>query len=724
MEIWNLVFMQFNRAEKGGTLAALPAPCVDTGMGLERLTAVLQDVMTNYDTDLLRPLVDRAAELGGRPYTGAASDPHDIACRVIADHARMAAFTLAEGVTPSNKDRGAALRSVMRRAIRFAYLQGVKEPSFHHVVARAVERYGAAYPELLQHRDFIIEQARLEDLRFRETIPTGLKLLGEFTDWRTDDLGRRALPGAVAWELNATYGFPLDLTEVIGEERGFVVDHRGYHLARVCHAAVSGGEGALDDLRRLLKDGRALLDEVPPRVRELLDAQSGDEVAIGDARIRREHREALAAVRTVTFTGYDDEDGEAPIAVLLKGGIGARDWERVDELREGDEGQVVVATTPFYGEAGGQVGDIGTIATAAGVFAVSDAQKPVGTLITHVGRVMRGTLRVGDIARLAVDREARAATRRNHSATHLLHWALRKVLGSHAQQKGSKVGPDALRFDYAASRALSDEEIVRIEDLVNREVLANAPVRTEVTTQTEARARGATMIFEEKYGDRVRMLHIGSESVELCGGTHVARAGDIGLFKVVSDSNVGAGVRRVEAVTGLGALAAVRAVDGALRRVAEAFNAAPLEAPARVEKALDQQRAQQKEIDDLKRRLMTGGGNAVEMHDLGDGATLVVARAPVPEEKAMRGFADHLRDKHGRAVVVIGAASPEGKAVLLCAVAKDLLPRFHAGKIVGALAQVVGGRGGGRPDMAGAGGPDATKLDEALRQARALVSPP
>ncbi|MFO0603117.1 MAG: alanine--tRNA ligase [Polyangiales bacterium] len=724
MEIWNLVFMQFNRAEKGGPLTPLPAPCVDTGMGLERLTAVLQGVMTNYDTDLLRPLVDRAAEIGGKPYAGTANDAHDVACRVIADHARMAAFTLAEGVTPSNKDRGAALRSVMRRAIRFAYMQGVKEPSFHQVVARAVERYGAAYPELVQHRDFIVEQARLEDVRFRETIPTGLKLLGEFTDWKTNDVGQRVLPGAVAWELNATYGFPLDLTEVIGEERGFSVDDRGYHIARVSHAAISGGEGALDDLRKLLKEGRARLEEIPPRVRELLDAQGGgDDVAIGDARVRREHREALAAVGVVAFTGYDREDGEEPVAVLLKGAYGAKEWQRVDELREGDEGQVIVRATPFYGEAGGQVGDVGAIETAAGAFAVADTQKPVGTLVAHVGRVTRGAIRAGDVARLAVDREARAATRRNHSATHLLHWALRKVLGSHAQQKGSKVGPDALRFDYAASRALSDEEVARIEDLVNREVLANAAVRTDVTTQAEARSRGAMMIFEEKYGDSVRMLHIGSESVELCGGTHVSRTGDIGLFKVVADTNVGAGVRRVEAVTGMGAVAAVRAVDGALRRVAESLNAPLGDVPARVEKTLEHQRAQQKEIEELKRRLMTGGGNAVETHDLGDGATLVVTRAPVPEEKAMRGFADHLRDKHGRAVVVIGAATPEGKAVLLCAVAKELVGRFHAGKIVGALAQVVGGRGGGRPDMAGAGGPEAAKLDEALRQARTVVAP-
>jgi alanyl-tRNA synthetase len=722
-EIWNLVFMQFNRAEKNGPLTPLPAPCVDTGMGLERLTAVLQGVMTNYDTDLLRPLVDCAAELGGKPYGGQANAPYDIACRVIADHARMAAFALAEGVTPSNKDRGAALRSVMRRAIRFAYMQGVKEPSFHRVVSLVVDRYGRAYPELAQHRAFIVEQARLEDVRFRETIPHGLQLLDAFDGWTSNELGQRVLPGDVAWELNATYGFPLDLTEVIGEERGFVVDHRAYHVARVSHAAISGGEGALDELRRMLAEGRARDEEIPLRARELLEAHGSDTaIAIGEARIRREYREALAEVGAVTFNGYEHEDGEDTVAVLLRGAPGATLWERVDELRAGEEGQVIVRTTPFYGEAGGQVGDVGTIETATAVFEVTDTQKPLATLVTHIGRVARGTLRTGEPVRLHVDREARAATRRNHSATHLLHWALRKVLGAHAQQKGSKVGPDALRFDYAASRALSNEEIYQIENLVNREVLANTQVRTEVTTLAEARAHGATMIFEEKYGDRVRMLHIGTESIELCGGTHVSRTGDIGLFKIISDSNVGAGVRRIEAVTGMGALAAIREIDGALRRVAVALNTAPLEVPARIDKTLEMQRSLQKEIEDLKHRLMTGSGNAVETQDLGNGVTLVVARAPVSEDKAMRAFADHLRDKHGRAVVVIGAVSPEGKAVLLCAVARELLGHFHAGKIVGALAQFVGGRGGGRPEMAGAGGPDATKLDEALRQARMVVT--
>ncbi|MEZ4390468.1 MAG: alanine--tRNA ligase [Polyangiales bacterium] len=688
MEIWNLVFMQFNRAVKGGPLAPLPAPCVDTGMGLERITAVLQGVMSNYDTDLLRPLVDRAAELLGRAYT-ATDAPHDFACRVLADHARMSAFALAEGITPSNKDRGAALRSVMRRAIRHEYLQGVTAPRFGEVVALVADRMGAAYPELLQHKDFLVTQAQEEDRRFRETIPAGLALLDAFSQWSLDGEGRKVLPGEVAFDLHATHGFPHDLTVVIGEERGFVLDEQGYEAARERHAAVSRGDA----------EGEGVSKE---------------------RRVRAEHREALARVGgAVRFVGYDAESGSSPVAALLAGEGDA--LRLVDSLEVGEAGQLVTAETPFYGESGGQVGDVGEITTATGTFAVEDTQRPTAGLVVHLGRVTAGLVAVSQPATLTVDHDARSATRRNHSATHLLHWALRKVVGPHAQQKGSKVAPEGLRFDYAASRPLSADELTRIEDLVNAEVLANAEVRTEVTSQAEARAKGAMMIFEEKYGDSVRMLHIGAESVELCGGTHASRTGDIGMFKVVSDSNVGAGVRRIEAVTGTGALALTRAQAAAMQRVADALKAPVGEVTARVERALEHARELQRQIDELKRQLTTGAGASdVEVREVGD-AKVAVALAPVGEEKAMREYADHLRDKHGRAVAVLGAVTAEGKALLVVAVSKDLTQRFHAGKIVGQLAAIVGGRGGGRPDMAGAGGPDASRLGEALQHAWTVV---
>jgi len=687
MEIWNLVFMQFNRSVKDGPLTALPAPCVDTGMGLERITAVLQGVTTNYETDLLRPLVECAATIAGRPY-GGTDDAHDVGCRVLADHARMAVVSLAEGITPSNKERGAALRSVMRRAIRYAYLQGLQTPTLHTMADAAITGLGTAYPELSQHRDFILEQCRAEDQRFRETIPTGLGLLEKFDGWTTDAAGARVLPGAVAFDLHATYGFPLDLTEVLGRERGFVVDDAGYKAARTRHSELSKGD------------------------------PDGDVGGSKEERVRPEHREVLAALGgPVGFVGYSATTGSSRVVALLTDdGHGA--LQRVDALAPGMDGQVVVAETPFYGEAGGQVGDVGEIVSTHGArFVVRDTQKPVAGLVVHLGVVSDGALRVGDAVTLTVDAEARDATRRNHSATHLLHWALRKVLGTHAQQKGSKVGPTGLRFDYAASRPLSDDELGRIEDLVNREVLANVPVRTEVTSQAEARARGAMMIFEEKYGDAVRMLHIGHESVELCGGTHAAATGDIGLFKIVSDANLGAGVRRVEAVTGLGALALFRAQAATLQRAADALKAPAADLVGRIDKTLDHQRELQREIDALKRQLLTGGGGgAVQTKSLPGGGTAVVARSPVHEDKALREYADHLRDKYSPALVVLGAATPEGKAVLLVAVSKELTTQFHAGKLVGQLAATVGGRGGGRPDMAAAGGPDAGNLDAALQQ--------
>jgi alanyl-tRNA synthetase len=690
MEIWNNVFMQFNRAVKDGPLVPLPAQSVDTGMGLERITAVLQGVTSNYDTDLLRPLVERAAQIGGRAY-GATDGEFDVSCRVIADHARMTAFALAEGILPSNKERGAALRSVMRRAIRFGYMQGLREPCFDRVVALVIDQMGGAYPELLQHRDFILSQTRAEDVRFRETVPTGLGLLEKFDGWRAGPDGAKVLPGEVAFDLHATFGFPFDLTEVIGRERGFVIDQAGFEAAKAKHSEVSKGDG--------------------------------DEGGISaDVRVPVQYRSALAEVGPVEFIGYAQEVDEARVVALFAvaddGAIAA-----VTALPAGARGRVVTSRTPFYGESGGQVGDVGVINAGESTFKVTDTQKPVHGLVVHVGTVTAGSLGLGDTVTLAVDHEARSATRRNHSATHLLHWALRKVLGTHAQQKGSKVSPDGLRFDYASARALTDEELARIENLVNEEVLANLPVETEVTTQAEARERGAMMIFEEKYGDSVRLLRIGRESVELCGGTHATRTGDIGLFKIVSDANVGAGVRRIEAVTGFGALALTRRLADTLQRAADTLKAPVAELGARVEKAVERERELLREIDALKRQVMTGGGGgAAEVTALAGGANLVVARAPVGDEKGLRDLADHLRDKHAPAVVVVGATTAEGKALLVVAVSKDATATYQAGKIVGQLAAVVGGRGGGRPDMASAGGPDGAKLDEAFARARSIVA--
>ncbi|MBI5517992.1 MAG: alanine--tRNA ligase [Deltaproteobacteria bacterium] len=691
VEVWNNVFMQYNRAVKDGPLAPLPSPCVDTGMGLERITTVLQGVRSNYDTDLLRPYVEHAAALCGRAYTATDGD-YDVSLRVIADHARMAAFSLAEGILPSNKDRGAALRSVMRRAIRHGHKQCPGEPFFHKVVDLVCERMGVAWPELVQHRGFIVEETRKEDLRFRETIAQGMAVLDRFHQWALSPAGGRVLPGAVAWELNATYGFPLDLTEVIGQERAFTVDHEGYERAREVHAQVSRGS----------------------------TIQGG---VSNEARVRPEHHQArsLLGPEGTTFVGHDTEDAESEVLLLLKGAPEDHAWTFVDSLAEGDQGQVFTRSTPFYAEAGGQVGDVGVITTPQGSFAVEDTQKPGGGVIAHFGRVTRGELRRGEGARLTVDHEARSATRRNHSATHLLHWALRQVVGSHAQQKGSKVGPSTLRFDYASSGPLSSEEAARIEDLVNREVLENTEVRTVVTSQTEARSRGAMMIFEEKYGDTVRMLHIGSGSVELCGGTHARRTGDLGLFKIVSDAPVGAGVRRIEAVTGANALSWLRSQSATLQAAAALLKATPGEVPQRVEKALEAQKDLQRQLEALQRKVLEAGDGAAEVRLVGD-VKVVARRVPVHENDALRQYADQLLRRLGDAVVVLGAVTPEAKAVLLCAVSPGLVGRFHAGKIVGELARVLGGRGGGKPELAQAGGPEVARLDEALARVSALVA--
>ncbi len=691
VEIWNNVFMQYNRAVPDGPLAPLPAPCVDTGMGLERITAVLQGVTSNYDTDLLRPLVDFAAARAGRGYSSSDND-YDVALRVISDHARMTAFALAEGITPDKKGRGAALRSVMRRAIRHAYVQKIPRPFFHHVVAEVIARMGCTYPEIVQHKDFILAQVEAEEGRFYDLVPKGLGLLERFDGWMHTSAGQRELPGAVAHDLNATYGFPLDLTQLLGREQGFVVDLQGYTAAEEAHEEISRGA------RDKPVAGVSREERVDPK-----------------------HREALARIPGgVRFVGYDTETLASTVVALLRDDGDGLSF--VTSLPEGSLGQVVTRETPFYGEAGGQVGDRGSLTAAGVTVAVTDTQKPLPGLTVHHARVSVGALRVGDSVTLTVDPEARAATRRNHSATHLLHWALRRVLGAHAQQRGSKVGPEILRFDYASLRAITDDEILRIEDLVNREVLANLAVRTEVTSQAEARARGAMMIFEEKYGDAVRMLHIGHESVELCGGTHVARTGDIGLFKIVAETGVGGGVRRIEAVTGLNALALVRSLGAALQRAGDALGVAPSEVPPRVDKALEHQRELQREVQALKQKLMDGGGVDVtaQARTVGDVRVLAV-RSPVHEPEALRMYADKLRDKLGNAVVVLGAIAPDGKAVLLCAVSKSLVGRFHAGKIVGELAALVGGRGGGRPDLAQAGGPDAAKLDEALARAYAIL---
>ena len=677
IEIWNLVFMQFDR-DASGANKPLPRPSIDTGAGLERLASIVQGKTSNYDTDLLRPLVDQAARIAGRPYQGG-DGPADVSMRVIADHARATAFMIAEGILPEKREREYVLRRVMRRAIRHGHRLGIVEPFLHEVVGTVIESMGADYPELEARRALIVEVTRKEEEAFRVTLARGIELLDGNDRWEERD-GQKILPGAVAFKLYDTYGFPLDLTEVIGDERGFVVDRAGY-------------EAALEQQRALSRT-----------------------FVSGDKRVDDVYREALTAAGSVDFLGYDRERARSEVTALV------RDGSTATEGAEGDALELIAAATPFYGEAGGQVGDQGTIEGPNGSMVVESTTKPLAGLVVHRGRVTRGAVRVGDAVELVVDGARRQAIRRNHSATHLLHWALRQVLGTHAEQKGSLVAPDRLRFDYSHFAQPTPEELGRIEELVNEKILGNAPVETEVTTMADAVARGAMAIFEEKYGDVVRMIRITPDCVELCGGTHASRSGDIGLFKIVSEGAIAAGVRRIEAQTGLGALAWFQRMESELRGTARLLKVAPAEATAGVQRLLDREREQQKELTDLKRKMAASSATDLLSTAKSFGTwKALAARTAVSDPAALRELADKLRDDLGPGIVLLAGESG-GKVSLVMTVTKDLTERLHAGKLIRDIAALVGGSGGGRPDMAQAGGTEPGRIDEAIARFHEVVA--
>ena len=675
VELWNLVFMQFDR-DAGGTLSELPAPSIDTGMGLERVSCVLQGVVSNYDTDLLRPLVELSAEIAGKAYGGSLG-ADDVSMRVIADHARTTAFLVAEGIFPDRAERAYVLRRVMRRAIRHAHRLGIDEAFFHRITGRVVELMGAEYPELTERAALITDISQQEEGRFRATLRRGLDRLAGYP-WPAD--GPRELPGEVAFELYDTYGFPLDLQDVIGREEGFDVDHAGF-------------DRALDAARRR-SQGSKMADEAVGSVYYALSAELPE----------------------VQFVGYEQEQAESNLLALVSGGAVC------DEAGQGPA-ELIVGLTPFYAESGGQVGDVGEIRAAGGRFVVEDTVRPLPGLVVHRGRVVEGKLRKGESVELSVDGPARSSTRRNHSATHLLHLGLRQVVGPHAMQKGSLVGPDRLRFDYSASQPLSTEQIDEIERIVTDRVLRNAEVVTEVLPMAEAKEKGAIGIFEEKYGEVVRMLRI-ADSLELCGGTHVGRTGDIGQFKILSDSGIAAGVRRIEAATGLHALAHVQQLEQELARTAALVKGTPLQAHDKVERLLAQKREQGKELERLQRELASGGAGrdlAADARKVGD-VSVLGASVGVGDAGALRELADQLRDRMDPAVVVLGTATQGGKVILICTVSKALTKRWKAGSLIKEIAAEVGGGGGGRPDFAQAGGNQPERLDAAVAKVYDLVA--
>jgi alanyl-tRNA synthetase len=682
IEIWNLVFMQFNR-DAGGTLAPLPAPSIDTGMGLERIVAVVQGKTSNYETDLLRALVDKAAQISGKSYGGSMS-PDDVSMRVIADHSRLTAFLLAEGVMPDTNGRQYVLRRVMRRAIRHGHRLGIEKPFLHDVALRVTELMGEQYPELMERADHVARVCEQEEVRFRRTIERGLALLDERFD-SLQEQGSKVLDGADAFKLYDTYGFPLDLTEVICRERGLDVDVAGYEQALEQarqRSKFEGLEQAIDNVYR------AALERVPGE--------------------------------SVKFSGYERDVDRGTLLAIAAGG---RLVESVSGAAEPlEELELVFDRTPFYGESGGQVGDTGKVVAIAEAgaensltFEVLDTLRPLPGLVVHKGRLVRGELRLGDSLQLQIDVARRSAIRRNHSATHLLHWALRSVLGSHVQQKGSLVGPDRLRFDFTHGQPLSGEEIERIEDLVNERILRNVPIQTELLPIERAKERGAMMLFGEKYGETVRVLSM-TESVELCGGTHARATGDIGMLKITAEQGVAAGVRRITATTGEGTVAYLREVEGTLNRAAE-LSKAGNDLTGRIEKLLANEKALEKKVQELQKKLLSGTGGGIEslLSQARDvrGVKALAVRTEISDRGALREMAEQLRDRLGNSIVLV-ASEAEGKAQMVLTVSKDLTGTFKAGQLIRPLAAIVGGSGGGRPDLAQAGGTEVDKLDQAL----------
>ncbi|HVR62623.1 MAG TPA: alanine--tRNA ligase [Polyangia bacterium] len=676
IEIWNLVFMQFEQVA-GGDRRPLPKPSVDTGMGLERLCAVLQGVRSNYETDLLRPLIDKASSLSGKAFVPSDFAGHSVSLRAIADHARAAAFLIADGVFPEKTGREYVLRRIMRRGVYHGWLLGIRDPFLASMTGLVIEKMGDVYPELRERRELIGKIAHEEELRFRETLERGVKILDqEFAKAAT---GGKALSGDVAFKLYDTFGFPLDLTRVIAEQNGFTVDEAGF-------------ERAMEEQRR-----------------------RSEFHGSGEVAVEAVFQKVASRVGATPFLGYQTTKAPSRIVALLADGA------EVDVVGPySKQVAIVTAETPFYGEQGGQIGDTGTITSGKGAFVVEDTRRPVSTLYVHLGSVKSGQLRVGDTVELVVDSERRDAIRRNHSATHLLHWALRATLGEHVTQKGSLVAPDRLRFDFSHFAPLTPDERRRVEELVNARVRANVATATDVLAIADAKKAGAIAFFGEKYGETVRVVSMG-ESKEFCGGTHVARTGDIAFFKITEETGVAQGVRRIEAVTGAGALTYVHKLEGELGAAGELLRGGPFEVSGKVSRLQGELRDRDKEIDRLKRKLASGGGRdlASEARDVA-GVRVLATRADVADPKALREVADQLRDKLRSGVVVLAGVEGD-KIALVSMVTADLTSRFDAGKIVGAVARDVGGKGGGRADMAQGGGSRPDLLDGALARVFEMV---
>ena len=686
IEIWNLVFMQYEQLSKDERVN-LPKPSIDTGMGLERIAAVLQGTHDNYETDLFRALISAIVEKTGVPATGDAKASN----RVIADHLRASSFLIADGVLPSNEGRGYVLRRIMRRAMRHAELLGAKEPLMHRLVPALVREMGAAYNELVRAEALITETLYLEENRFKKTLERGLRLLDE----DSSGLGKGdTFSGETAFKLYDTYGFPLDLTQDALKPRGITVDTAAFEASM---------EAQREEARRAWKGS-------------------------GDAKTETIWFELKERFGGTEFLGYDTEMAEGIVRAIVV------DGKEVQSLAEGQKGAIVVNQTPFYGESGGQSGDHGVIRTAEGAsFLVTDTQKRVGDVFIHVGELVRGSIKPGNAVELTVDHTRRSGNRIHHSATHLLHEALRLTLGGHVAQKGSLVEPNRLRFDISHNKAMSPDEIAQVEQIANTIVLQNDKVSTRLMTVDAAIAEGAMALFGEKYGDEVRVVSMGRNehgagrpiySLELCGGTHVSRTGDIGLIKVTGESAVAAGVRRIEALAGSAARAYLEEQDRRVQAAAAALKAPVGEIVTRIETLLDERRKLERELAEAKKQLAMGGGKGGGDEGISEvnGIKLMARVVKGISPNDMKGLVDEGKTRLGSGIVALVGLNDEGRAGLVVGVTSDLVSRFSAIDLVRAGATVLGGKGGGgRPDMAQAGGPDGAKADEALAAVKAAL---
>ncbi|END9603189.1 alanine--tRNA ligase [Escherichia coli] len=664
IEIWNIVFMQFNR-QADGTMEPLPKPSVDTGMGLERIAAVLQHVNSNYDIDLFRTLIQAVAKVTG------ATDLSNKSLRVIADHIRSCAFLIADGVMPSNENRGYVLRRIIRRAVRHGNMLGAKETFFYKLVGPLIDVMGSAGEDLKRQQAQVEQVLKTEEEQFARTLERGLALLDE----ELAKLSGDTLDGETAFRLYDTYGFPVDLTADVCRERNIKVDEAGF-------------EAAMEEQRRRAREASGFGADYNAMIR--VDSAS-------------------------EFKGYDHLELNGKVTALFV------DGKAVDAINAGQEAVVVLDQTPFYAESGGQVGDKGELKGANFSFAVEDTQK-YGQAIGHIGKLAAGSLKVGDAVQADVDEARRARIRLNHSATHLMHAALRQVLGSHVSQKGSLVNDKVLRFDFSHNEAMKPEEIRAVEDLVNTQIRRNLPIETNIMDLEAAKAKGAMALFGEKYDERVRVLSMGDFSTELCGGTHASRTGDIGLFRIISESGTAAGVRRIEAVTGEGAIATVHADSDRLSEVAHLLKGDSNNLADKVRSVLERTRQLEKELQQLKEQAAAQesanlSSKAIDVN----GVKLLVSELSGVEPKMLRTMVDDLKNQLGSTIIVL-ATVVEGKVSLIAGVSKDVTDRVKAGELIGMVAQQVGGKGGGRPDMAQAGGTDAAALPAALASVKGWVS--